>query len=420
MGFLKKFTKAATKIGGTIGGVAYRAGKNIGTKVINEVSEGALEAVEDLKFKKYRDRPLLDICELAAYIIAIDGKVLNQEINHVELKLKKLLNEQANEYINFFRKLLQNHSDGNISIDITTTFAYNKKNLYNETRIQYICFLFEIASADSIISEEEFKFIKEYSNEMDITPDVFKACFNDYKKYYTKGDSTEDNNSLKNALDSLGLDINATFSDINRQFKKLAKLYHPDKNPEINDHLRKLTEERFIKIKESYEYLKKSKKYNQEKSSEDTLLEEKDTRQLQDWIHQKIMEYGVTKLYMKSKQGTMIYNNKIKYLDDNILIENHNFLPGGLALGNIYTIPIKDIKKVYFDKINIIAEFIVEAHGEKIQQQGTTGDISNPNGSKSPIHFVSSITINLSPNLINDNHSDNFILAFERLKKLYN
>lgn len=54
----------------------------------------------------------------------------------------------------------------------------------------------------------------------------------------------------QNYYDILGVDKNATMDDIKKSYRKLAKKYHPDKNPEHADH-----EDRFKEISEAYSVL---------------------------------------------------------------------------------------------------------------------------------------------------------------------
>ena len=56
----------------------------------------------------------------------------------------------------------------------------------------------------------------------------------------------------------LGLKPGASKAEIKSAYRKLAAKYHPDKAANATDEIKKLAEERFTAIKESYEYLFKS------------------------------------------------------------------------------------------------------------------------------------------------------------------
>ena len=57
---------------------------------------------------------------------------------------------------------------------------------------------------------------------------------------------------MKNYYDILGLQKNANNEDIKQAYRKLAKEYHPDKNPN--------TKEKFQEIQEAYETLSDQEK----------------------------------------------------------------------------------------------------------------------------------------------------------------
>ena len=64
----------------------------------------------------------------------------------------------------------------------------------------------------------------------------------------------------------LGVDKNASLDDIKKQYRKLARKYHPDVSKEKD---KKLAEEKFKQVKEAYEVLKdpaKKKTYDQMRS----------------------------------------------------------------------------------------------------------------------------------------------------------
>ena len=60
------------------------------------------------------------------------------------------------------------------------------------------------------------------------------------------------NEKFYNPYDVLQLDVAATEDEIKKQYRKLTRKYHPDKNPEFR--------EKFTEITEAYEILSDSKK----------------------------------------------------------------------------------------------------------------------------------------------------------------
>ena len=79
----------------------------------------------------------------------------------------------------------------------------------------------------------------------------------------------------------LGLPPNASFADVKKKYKVLAKKYHPDLNPDPQAH------EMFLKIAEAYEMLLNPPKYKQ-KSSQKSNSHASDP--IDDWAQKKARE----------------------------------------------------------------------------------------------------------------------------------
>lgn len=70
---------------------------------------------------------------------------------------------------------------------------------------------------------------------------------------------------MKNYYDILGVSFDASFDEIKKAYREMAKIYHPDKHPNVQD--KSYYEEKFKEIQEAYETLKDEqtrKQYNVE------------------------------------------------------------------------------------------------------------------------------------------------------------
>ena len=57
----------------------------------------------------------------------------------------------------------------------------------------------------------------------------------------------------------LGLTPDATDSEVKKAYRKMATKYHPDKLIGVSEDIKKLAEEKFLAVKESYEQIMKRK-----------------------------------------------------------------------------------------------------------------------------------------------------------------
>jgi molecular chaperone DnaJ len=75
------------------------------------------------------------------------------------------------------------------------------------------------------------------------------------RKYSVEGSIKEYLAKIRNALEIFGADSIYEFSTIKKEYKRLAKKYHPDLHSNKPELIRKIYHKKFIKIKESYELL---------------------------------------------------------------------------------------------------------------------------------------------------------------------
>lgn len=59
----------------------------------------------------------------------------------------------------------------------------------------------------------------------------------------------------------LEIDRNATVEEIKSAYREMAKKYHPDKLQHMDEAYRKGTEEKFRKVQEAYEQIRKERQF---------------------------------------------------------------------------------------------------------------------------------------------------------------
>src|SRR5699024_8802966 len=124
---------------------------------------------------------------------------------------------------------------------------YLKQRTRYESRLQIIHFLFSIADADGHVSEAEIRMINEISGYMGVYPNDFSSI----KAMFFKNPDS--------AYKILEIDRNASVSEIKAAHRKMVKKYHPDKLQHLDEAHRRGGEEKFKKVKEAYEQIRKEK-----------------------------------------------------------------------------------------------------------------------------------------------------------------
>lgn len=182
---------------------------------------------------------------LSASVMKADDKVLKSELDYV----KQFFNRQFGE-AKTSRLMLDLRDMLKSNISVHQACSDMKMAMTYEVRMQLLHYLFGIAQADGNVSTSEVNLIQTIANYLGLTSTDFsriKAMF--YKDV---------NNSYK----ILGVDANASESEIKKAYRKLAVKYHPDKVSHLEEEYQKGAKEKFQSVQEAYENIKKQKGFS--------------------------------------------------------------------------------------------------------------------------------------------------------------
>ena len=184
----------------------------------------------------------MSLLVLVAAVMKADGKTLRSELDYVkEFFIRNFGLQSANEAIRLLHDLLQQN------IPITDVCHQIQSNMDYSSRLQLIHFLFGIAQADGHIDETELKLIAHIAVNMGISSrdyDSIKAMF------------------VKNtdfAYKILEIDPNVSDDEVKRAYREMAKKYHPDKVSYLGEDFQQAAKEKFQKVNEAYEEIKKQR-----------------------------------------------------------------------------------------------------------------------------------------------------------------
>ena len=179
---------------------------------------------------------------LSASVMKADGSVKKSELEFV----KQFFNRQfppsyAREYILRFRDILK--KDYNVSSECNRLLRF----LSLDQRLFLIQYLFGIAQADGNVSSSEVKLIEQIASYFRISSIEFQQL----KSMFYKDAS--------NAYKVLGLDSKATDVEIKKAYRKMAIKHHPDKFAQMGEEHQKAAKEKFQKLQDAYETIKKER-----------------------------------------------------------------------------------------------------------------------------------------------------------------
>ncbi len=183
---------------------------------------------------------------LSASVMKADGKVMKSELEY----LKSFFSQQFGP--NFTQEHLQTLKHfldgGAIPLDQVCNDIRNRTQL--EVRIQLLHFLFGLAKADGHVADQEIHAIRTISHLLGIPNTDFESVKNMFYR------------NVNSDYAVLGIESTATEEEIKKAYRQMAVRYHPDKVASMGEEYQKGAKEKFQKIQEAYENIKKARGIN--------------------------------------------------------------------------------------------------------------------------------------------------------------
>jgi DnaJ like chaperone protein len=171
-----------------------------------------------------------------------DGTVLKSELNYAKAYLvKQFGSESANEALKMLRDILKR------PIAVEEVCQQIRYRLDYASRLQLLHILYGIASADGHVKESEIQVISRIAYYMGISGTDQTSIKNMFVK------------STDSAYKILGINKSVSDEEVKKAYRKLAVKYHPDKVSYLGDEFKKTAEEKFQKINQAYEQIKKER-----------------------------------------------------------------------------------------------------------------------------------------------------------------
>lgn len=182
---------------------------------------------------------------LSAAVMKSDGRILNSELDYVKKFLAKQFGEaHAQQQLLILKEILKQ------DIPLHQVCIQIKQYMPHSQRLQIIHYLFGISKADGHVHESELQTIHTIANYLGINV----ADFHSLKAMYFK-----DVNSDYKILE---IESSATDDEVKKAYRKMAVKFHPDKVAALGDEVQKAAKEKFQKVLQAYENVKKQRGFS--------------------------------------------------------------------------------------------------------------------------------------------------------------
>ena len=188
-----------------------------------------------------RNSFMMSLLVLATAVIKADGKLSDAELRNVKNFIRTNFGDDAaSQAESIVRQLMAK------DINVFEVGAQIRAYMNYSQRLQLFQYLVQLAQCDGMVQSE-----------LDVLDSIASAI----------GLSNTDRDSLLNmyrqsadsAYKVLGIEPTATDDEVRKAYKKMALKYHPDKVATLGEDVQKAAEEKFKKVQEAYEQIKKER-----------------------------------------------------------------------------------------------------------------------------------------------------------------
>jgi DnaJ like chaperone protein len=224
-------------MGGPIGGLL---GFLVGSMVDSATFRVSTDTSEDVRTTPGGFGVTLIV--LIAAVMKADGKVLKSELDYVkQFFVRQFGRNSASEATMMLKDLLKQE------IPLTDVCRQIARNMDYSSRLQLLHLLFGVSLADGSIHPSE----QEIINRISVNIGISSADFTSIRNMFIP----ETDSSYK----ILEIEPSATDDEVKKAYRRMAMKYHPDKVSHLGEDFRKTADEKFRKVNEAYERIRKER-----------------------------------------------------------------------------------------------------------------------------------------------------------------
>lgn len=185
---------------------------------------------------------VISLLVLVAAVMKADGKVLKSELEYTkQFFVRSFGTEAAGDALKMLRDLLKQ------DIPVNDVCMQIRTNMDHPSRLQLLHFLFGIASADGQVHASEHQLIAQIAQQLGISEKDYQSI---ESMFVANTDA---------AYKILEAEPTATDDELKKAYRKMAIKFHPDKVHYLGEDIQKAADEKFQKVNQAWETIKKQR-----------------------------------------------------------------------------------------------------------------------------------------------------------------
>jgi len=187
----------------------------------------------------------ISLLVLSAAVMKADEKVMKSELNYVKDFLRHQFGEaKAKQLVMILQDILKK------DIQVMEVSMQIKQYMDYSSRLQLLHFLFGIAQADGQVHDNEVSQIEAIAGYLGIS----QKDINSIKAMFVKDKEAP--------YKILEISSDASDEEVKKAYRKMALKYHPDRVNHLGEDVQKSAEDKFKKVADAYNQIKKQRGLN--------------------------------------------------------------------------------------------------------------------------------------------------------------
>jgi len=184
----------------------------------------------------------MSLLVLVAAVMKADNRVMKSELDFVKQYFSQNFGPAASqEAMLYLRDLLEQQIPlRDVSIQI-------RSRLDHASRLQLLHFLFGVSQADGKVHPEEIRIIEQIAAYLGISAKDLESI---------KSMFVDDTDAAYKILE---IERSSSDEEVKKAYRRMANKHHPDKVAYLGEDIRKAAEEKFRKVKNAYDAIKKER-----------------------------------------------------------------------------------------------------------------------------------------------------------------